>query len=73
MTDFDREWARMQRRHDRARLMITASVIITWAFTAAMIGFIGFLGFKAAKAGPEAIAAQAGRAVAAFESARDSR
>lgn len=73
MIDFDREWARSRRRHERAARLVTIGVIITWAATFAVLLLIGVVGFKIAKAGPEAIAAKAGHAVAAFERARDGR
>lgn len=73
MIDFDREWTHARRRHERAAMMVTVGVIVTWFATIAVIALVAFAGFKMAKAGPEALAAQAGRAAAAFDSARAGR
>ena len=70
MIDFDKEWSRSQRRFDRIAAFVVAFQIgIFLLVVAAFIGVV-IVAVQTAKAGPEGIAAEAGKAVAAFERAR---
>lgn len=70
MRRFDDTFAAARRRQDTARRIIVIGMAFSWAATFAVFAVIIFVGIKAATAGPEAIAAMAGRAAAAFDQAR---
>lgn len=73
MKSFHDTFAAAQRRQDIARRIIGVGMAVSWLATLAVFAAIIFVGVKAAIAGPEAIAAMAGRAVAAFDQARATR
>lgn len=70
MIDFDKEWDRSRRSMDRTRNFIVGFQLAILALVIAAFVSVVIVAVQAAKAGPEGLAAEAGKAVAAFERAR---